>query len=63
MRLYFFLLFMSLSILNYSYAQKPAIDTSVYKAWPSIELPHLSDDGKYVMYTVTNDSTEKKNLS
>jgi len=37
------------------WAQKPLIDSTVYKQWPSVSGdPKLSSDGKYVLYSVEN---------
>ncbi|UAY55742.1 S9 family peptidase [Arachidicoccus terrestris] len=33
-------------------AQKPALDTSVYNKWPSIEEVQVSNDGQYVLYKI-----------
>jgi dipeptidyl aminopeptidase/acylaminoacyl peptidase len=34
--------------------EKPPLDTSVYNKWPSVEGAALSNDGKYVSYTIRN---------
>ncbi|MDR6941361.1 alpha/beta hydrolase family protein [Mucilaginibacter pocheonensis] len=36
-----------------SYAQKKALDFSVQDGWPALESKRISNDGKYMMYTIT----------
>ena len=36
----------------YAFAQKPSIDSSVYRKWPSVANPGISDNGKYVYYDI-----------
>jgi dienelactone hydrolase len=36
------------------FAQKPAIDISVFDKWPAVENPSISSNGKYVTYIIKN---------
>ncbi|HTF30714.1 MAG TPA: hypothetical protein VK625_17795, partial [Flavitalea sp.] len=44
-------------------AQKPLIDSSVYKNWPSVEYPEISKDGKYILYGIKNDPVGSRSLT
>jgi len=52
----FFLAIMMIFCANYLFAQKPVIDSTAYKAWPSfsIDRPSISNNGKYVFYIIEN---------
>ena len=43
-------------ITNASYSQKKSIDTSVYGSWPFLSDLTISNDGRYVKYTIRNHS-------
>src|SRR5215468_3353889 len=36
--------------------QKPSIDESIYDKWPSVGGGAISNDGRYVIYTISNGS-------
>ncbi len=40
------------------FSQKKVIESSVYGQWPSVERPLISDDGKYVMYKISGQSSK-----
>jgi hypothetical protein len=50
---YFLLLFLFANYLPI-YAQKPFIDSSVFRNWPSVIGAAISDDGNFVLYTINN---------
>jgi dipeptidyl aminopeptidase/acylaminoacyl peptidase len=50
----FFLTVMMVFCANFLFAQKPVIDSSAYKAWPSLYGPTISKNGKYIFYTIDN---------
>jgi len=43
-----------LSCVNSLFAQKPVIDSTVYKIWPSLGGPTISNSGQYVSYLIEN---------
>jgi len=47
------LFFLTLLLPFYVFAQKKALDHSVYDGWQSIGERLISSDGKWVVYTVT----------
>jgi dipeptidyl aminopeptidase/acylaminoacyl peptidase len=44
------------------FAQKPLIDSSVFKEWPRLNNPNISNNGKYVFYTIENKPRGAKTL-
>jgi len=56
---YMLIIFLSVSNL---FAQKPALDTTVYKKWPSLGPPILTADGNYVKYTIENQPLGSRTL-
>jgi dipeptidyl aminopeptidase/acylaminoacyl peptidase len=46
-------LFFSLFIVEL-FAQKPSIDTAAFKKWPDLGTPSISNDGRFVFYTIHN---------
>lgn len=44
-----------LLITHVGTTQKLQLDTSSYRKWPSLENPSISNDGRYVMYTIKNE--------
>lgn len=52
-----------ITLITCSYAQKPAIDTSVYEHWPSVGQPaNISSNGKYAFYTLDDKRSEGTTL-
>ncbi len=49
----FGLLFLGLSAISLSYAQKKPIDHSVYDSWKSIAKPEISKSGNLIYYSIT----------
>lgn len=47
--------------LNVS-SPKPSIDTSVYKKWPNLQGGIISNDGRYVCYTIDNQPVGSRTL-
>lgn len=43
-------------------AQKPLIDTAAFKKWPDLQAPNISNNGKYVRYTVHNNEINQDTL-
>jgi len=39
---------------NSLFAQKPVVDSTAYKTWPSVEGPIISKNGRYVLYSIKN---------
>jgi len=50
----FILFFLLVHFIFYIHAQKPAVDSSVFGKWPTIEGTQLSNDGKYAVYWIIN---------
>jgi len=46
---------------NSSVSQKKPIDSSFYR-WPSLSVPRISPDGRYIMYVVENSPVNEKTL-
>jgi dipeptidyl aminopeptidase/acylaminoacyl peptidase len=46
------ILFILLLISAYSSAQKTPLDNTVYDSWRSLSAPLISDDGKWITYTI-----------
>ncbi|THU34739.1 S9 family peptidase [Niastella caeni] len=68
MKLYFltftFLLFI-LNIFCQNYKQvvsKPPLDISAIKKWPKLESPAISNNGKYILYSIINQPVGKRTL-
>lgn len=51
-----FIICLFLGISYSSYSQKPAIDTSVYRGWPTLDGIRISPDGRHVFYVVENET-------
>src|ERR1700761_7998034 len=43
-----------LCIFAHCRAQKPALDSSTFGKWPSLDNIQITDDGNYSLYTVTD---------
>jgi len=59
MRILFFLLFLCISCVHLV-GQKPAIDTSILGKWPQAYVGKLSNDGKYVAYSIKGPQGERE---
>ncbi|SHN41848.1 S9 family peptidase [Chitinophaga sp. CF418] len=54
MKIVYFLICFIVATVNKSPGQKLPIDSSVYKDWTSVNSHQISNDGKYVAYTIEN---------
>lgn len=43
-------------------AQKPPLDARVFEKWASVESPIVSNDGKYILYTIKNQPVDGQTL-
>lgn len=47
---------------GFLFAQKAILDSNAFKLWPRLGLPTITDDGKYLMYTVDYPSGKGSSL-
>ena len=50
--LFLILILFLLALYSTIYAQKPPIDSSVYDKWPTVQSGYISNDGKYISFTI-----------
>ncbi len=57
-----FILF-SLVLNESSFAQKPVLDSATFGKWPEINNPKITDDGKYSMFSVSDNLSGVRSLN
>src|SRR5438876_71578 len=59
---YLFLLVLFVHYMTCCFCQKPPITSSIYYKWTSVGAPAISNDGKYVLYTIKNQPEKNQTL-
>ncbi len=49
---FYLTIFLLLGVVYFTQAQRPPLDSTIYKGWPKVEKGKISGDGKYIGYEV-----------